>query len=225
MTMRSLGVRLVDASHLVALGLWIATLCAVGAAATGVFVMLPRIGVVLPEYAAYVQSLGGDPAREYGRLAGGMVMQPVFRAAGRAEVALAAITLGTLALQLTLLRARWPWRRPANWLRAALLAGCAALACLQTFERGPRMERTLTTAWMDARDGSFESANRVRENFESLHLRADREFRARLFVLIAALGLVAFAAVPRTGSERGDDATSTSSGRRPSRERREGAPT
>lgn len=224
MNMRSIGVRLVDAVHLVALALWIATLCAVGTAATGVFVMLPRIGVVLPEYAAYVQSLGGDAAREHGRLAGGMVMQPVFRAAGWAEVALAAIALGTLALQFTLLRARWPWRRPANWLRAALLAGCAALACFQTFERGPRMERTLTAAWIVAKNGQFDSANTARANFEALHIRADREFRARVFVLIAALALVAFAAVPRTGSGCCDEATSTSNRRPPPRDGREGAP-
>lgn len=196
MTMRGLAARLVDAAHVVALALWVAALCAVGVAATGVFVMLPRIGVELPEFSPYVQSLGGDAAREHGRLAGGMVMQPVFRGAGWAEVVLGSVVVGTLAVQLVGFRARWPLRRPSNWLRAALIACAAALVCIQALDRGPRMDRLLTGAWSAARDGSFESANSARAEFELLHVRANLEFRTRLALLIAAIGLAAVAAVP-----------------------------
>ncbi|MFO0874697.1 MAG: hypothetical protein U0575_12105 [Phycisphaerales bacterium] len=208
-TRARLATTAIDALHLLALSLWIATLVAVGAAAMGVFATLPRIGVELPRLAEYVQSLdatgdGGAAAhaRQMGILAGGMVMRPIFHVAAWAELTLAAITVVTLACQLLFLRGRWTWHCNGNWLRAALLVSCAWLATLHALDRGPEMEDLLDRAWTSAQEGRFADANDARALFDEAHLRADRRFRARLFALLVALAVTGAASAPDPRSAR-----------------------
>lgn len=199
MSPRVLLARVVDALHLLSLAAWMSAIVASGAAATAVFTMLPRSEVIVPAFAVHVDAAAPSSEerfREHGRIAGGMVMDPVFRWSDRAQAGLAVVALATFFIQVTAFRRRWPLpRRPLNVFRLACLLGAAALLAVQLGVLGPRMEQALHGWWDAARSGS-PSADSLRTSFDVDHVLANRLYTIRLLLVVAAIALLAMAAVP-----------------------------
>lgn len=191
--------RLVDAVHLLSIVLWIAALAGAGIAAMGVFSTLPTLDLELKEFTPYFERAGGVPdedlAREHGRVAGGMVMAPIFTTTDRAQNLLASIAVATLVIQLWCHRRAWPLRRTSNTLRALCVVAAAALVALHALHFAPRMNDALNGWWDAAREGDFAAAATARAAFDADHLRADALFRTRILLLLAAVALVATASV------------------------------
>ncbi|HMN95526.1 MAG TPA: hypothetical protein PKC43_04810 [Phycisphaerales bacterium] len=202
--------RLIDAIHLLSLALWLCAIAGAGIAAMGVFSTLPEVGLEVPAYRSYFERAGGVPdeelPREHGRLAGGMVMAPIFAATDRAQIILAAAAIVTLVLQLALFPAAWPLRRRSNILRTATLAAAALLLAFHAGMIAPRMDESLRGWWEGARSGDVERAAIARTAFDHDHLRADALFRARGVLVLAAIAFFATASVrPRDGRGQADD--------------------
>lgn len=200
MSTRTLVARVVDALHLLSLAAWMSAIVASGAAATAVFTMLPQSQVVVPAFSAHVDATAAsdeDRFREHGRIAGGMVMDPVFRWSDRVQVGLAVLALATFFIQVTAFRDRWPLpRRPLNGLRLACLLGAAGLLTAQLGLLGPRMEQALHGWWEAVRAGDSR-ADSLRTSFDVDHVLANRLYTMRLLLVVAAIALVAMAGVPR----------------------------
>lgn len=200
MSPRLLLARAIDALHLLSLAAWMSAIVATGAAATAVFTTLPRSEVIVPAFAAHVDATAGtseDRFREHGRIAGGMVMDPVFRWSDRAQAGVAVLALATFFIQVTAFRQRWPLpRRPLNVLRLVCLLGAATLLAVQLGLLGPRMEQALHGWWDAARVGDSR-ADSLRTSFDVDHVLANRLYTLRLWLVVAAIALVAMAGVPR----------------------------
>lgn len=196
--------RLLDTAHLLSLVCWVAALAGAGIAAMGVFSALPEMDIRLPEFAPYFERAGGVPdeelAREHGRVAGGMVMAPVFRWTDRAQLLFAAVAVVTLLLQFACHPGAWPIRRTSNALRALCVIAAASLVVVHAVRFAPRMEESLNGWWDAARRGDHATAATSRAAFDADHFRADALFRARLLLLLAGTALVATASV-RNGDE------------------------
>ena len=76
------------------MSLWMAAMVAAGVAAAGVFTTLPDLNPTLPEFAALDPSL-------HGRLASGLVTEPIFTASDIAQVVLSCIVLLCILLHTT----------------------------------------------------------------------------------------------------------------------------
>src|SRR5690606_27508887 len=129
--MRAMAI-LIDTIHWLALTLWTAALAAAGVAAVGAFSMLPRIGLQMPAFRTYLEAQGDNVSAGSGRIAAGMMMEPIFSATDFAQIALAAITLITLGIQVTVFQHRWPLNRPSNALRSLCVIVATALVSFHT---------------------------------------------------------------------------------------------
>ena len=91
------------------LTLWVAAIVSAAVAAGFVFGKLPSMGVTLDRFEHYDQA-------QHGRLAAGMVMEPVFAFVDLAQAAAGLVVVMAMAIQFTVLRS--PLKRFANWMRA-----------------------------------------------------------------------------------------------------------
>jgi hypothetical protein len=65
--------------------------------------------------------------REFGRIAGGLVMEPIFRRTDLAQAIAGGLAMVTVLAQLVAFPQRWPLARVATWLRPVLRGRrCAA---------------------------------------------------------------------------------------------------
>ncbi|MCA9286862.1 MAG: hypothetical protein KDA22_16680 [Phycisphaerales bacterium] len=192
--MRPLAV-LVDTAHWLAITLWTAALVAAGVAAMGAFSTLPRIGIQMPAFRNYVETNKGNMTTESGRIAAGMMMEPVFTATDFAQIALAAIAIATLGVQVTAFQSRWPLRRPSNAIRAFCVIVATGLVSFHTIAMAPSMNSSLRDWWTEARL-NLDGADAHRAAFNEKHVLADRLFRIRLGLLVVAVGCTAVAGVP-----------------------------
>lgn len=164
-----------------ALTIWIAAIASAGVAASGVFTVLPRLGLTIEQYEP---ALGGDTA-EHGRLAGGMVMEPIFAGADVAQVAAGIVLAITLILQLTIFNMRW--RSPANLIRTICIAMAVALVVIHVAAIAPRMNRELRAYWQAVSSNDQDSMRAHREAFDADHRGANRLYQWRLLALLVAV--------------------------------------
>jgi hypothetical protein len=181
---------IVDSLHVLALAAWLACLVSAGVAAVGVFTTLPSIDLELPRFAAYVDATTPPDRRasEFGRIAGGLVMDPVFRGTDLGQAVSAGLAVATLALQLLAFPKRWPLWRATSWLRVLLVIAAASLVAWHAAVVAPRMNEALH-AWWSAAAANEHSAAAFRAAFDDDHQRADLLFRLRLVLVLAALAL------------------------------------
>jgi hypothetical protein len=170
-----------------ALALWVSALVAGGVAAAGVFSVLPKLGLTLQRFEGY------DHA-EHGRLAGGMVMEPIFTTIDIAQAVVIVLVIMMLLLQLTLFRQ--PLRRPANVVRTICIAAAAALFVVRVATVTPSMNRELRAYWAAAEASRAADAAEHREAFDALHPVTSRMFNATLLLLLVAVAASAAASVP-----------------------------
>lgn len=179
--------KLCQGVYWLALTLWVSALVAAGVAAAGVFSVLPKLGLSLQRFNGY------DHA-EHGRLAGGLVLEPVFTAIDIAQAIVVVLVVAMLLLQLTLFRQ--PLRRPAHVVRTVCIMAAAALFVVRIMTVTPPMNRELRAYWAAAEAASASDAAEHRKAFDALHPVASRMFNATLLLLVVAVAASAAASVP-----------------------------
>lgn len=184
--------------------LWAATLLSVAVAAMGVFITLPKSNVVLPEFTAYVNATStteAAAAANYGRIAGGLVMAPVFAKTDQAQAILGSIAFVTFVARALLLRRCWRDQRLRTLLQGALIASALALVAWHNAVVAPRMDDALRSFWDHARAGEVAEADQARATFDADHHAADALFRVRFALVMTAIAVGA-----RRGAGIGGDA-------------------
>jgi len=196
-----------DVVHLLALVLWSAALLSVAVAAMGVFITLPKSNVVLPEFSGYVEATNSSEAAaaaDYGRIAGGLVMAPVFARTDQAQAILGSIAFATFVVR-SLLRSRWRSRRLGTFLQGALITAALVLVAWHNARVAPRMDQALQSFWEHARAGEIAEATAARARFDADHHGADFLFRVRFALVLGALVVSAVsggaARTPAPGAE------------------------
>lgn len=190
---------LLGALHVLTLGCWLAAIIAAGVSAMAVFTMLPKAEIVVPRFEPYIDATTPDRsaqglAREHGRLAGGMVMDPVFRWTDRVQAGLAVLALLSL-VGLGLRCGRSRRDRAVSALRLACVLVGGLLVAWQLAVLGPRMELALHGWWDAAASGDWSTATALRSSFDADHVAANRLYNIRLLLVVAALALAGFATV------------------------------
>jgi hypothetical protein len=180
-----------NAVYWISLMMWVACLVSAAVAAMGVFGTLPDLGMIIERYRP---ALGDDPA-EHGRLAGGMVMEPVFAATDWIQAAAAALVIVLLVVQFVFFHCSL--KSPSHFVRTLCIAGAGALLALHLFNVAPRMNRALRYYWQAIERNDQAAMTQYRDTFNADHFNADRLIRARLFLL---LGAVAFSGTAFTPS-------------------------
>jgi hypothetical protein len=170
-----------NAAYWLALTIWVAALLSAGVAAGGVFATLPRLGLLIERFRP---ALGDNPV-EHGRLAGGMVMEPIFTMTDIAQIGAACIVVFTLMVQFVVFHL--PWKSFANLLRAVCIAVAVALVVHHTFAMGPRMNRELRSFWQAAEQNDQVRMTAHRQAFDADHVLANRLFMFRLGILLLAV--------------------------------------
>jgi hypothetical protein len=166
------------------LAVWFAVAVAAGVAAMGTFTMLPSLDLTLAEYAAL-------PAEDHGRMAAGIVMQRIFRMVDVVQWVCAPLAVAlSVALAIGAGRCLLRSARLAAVLLAAVLFATYGLAL------APRMNASLEAYRDAARRGEVDDATAHRARFDEMHPMADGLLRANIFILLAAIGLLAADAAP-----------------------------
>lgn len=178
-----------------ALTVWVAVLVAAGVAAMSSFTTLPDpdLGVTLDRFAAF-------DAAEHGRIAAGLVMEPVFTFVDITQVAAAGVVVLMAALQMTLFRGRW--KSLMNLLRLACIAAALALLLTRVFTISPDMNADLRLYWQAAEAGNAEQALTHRASFDAMHETASTMFRWTLISLLVCVAASAVALGPRRPQHR-----------------------
>ena len=162
-----------------ALILWIGALISGGVAATAVFAILPDLGVQVERFDQY-------PTDEHGRLAAGIIMEPVFTGIDVAQVALGAIVLIAFIAELVMTkRRRWS---TSNVLRALALAVAAGTLAWRMTQIMPEMNRELVAYRTAAEAGDVTGAETHRVVFDEAHPMAARFMEATLISLLIVAG-------------------------------------
>jgi hypothetical protein len=175
------AMKICNAVYWLALTIWVAALVSGGVAAAGVFSTLPKLGILLPKYQP---ALGTDTA-EHGRLAGGMVMEPVFTAMDWVQVAAVVFVTVALALQFTVFRMRIT--SSGHLIRAICIGGAALVMIVQMATIAPRMNRELRGVWNAVDDRAAMESHRTA--FESDHHVANSLYTTRLILLLAGVAV------------------------------------
>ena len=161
-----------------ALTVWVGALIAAGTAAAATFRILPSMDLILPRFRAF-------PGDEHGRIAAGMVMEPLFTFVDVVQIAAAAIVVTMVAIQWLLLEDGR--RRLLNLLRVACVLLAAALLAYRAVAVTPDMNRDLRAYWAAAEAGDVEVAAAHRADFDAAHGGASDLFAATLALLVAAV--------------------------------------
>jgi len=177
------AMKICNAVYWVALTIWVAALVSGGVAAAGVFSTLPKLGILIPKYQP---ALGNDTA-EHGRLAGGMVMEPVFTAMDWVQVAAVVFVMVALALQFTVFKMRIT--SPGQLIRAICIGSAALVMIVQMTTIAPRMNRELRGVWNAVEVNDRAAMESHRAAFESDHHVANSLYTARLILLLAGVAV------------------------------------
>ncbi len=177
-----------------ALMCWVGVLIAAGVAATATFTTLPdpELGVTLERFAAF-------DSTEHGRIAAGLVMEPVFTFVDLLQIVAAFFVLITLVVQLLMLQGSWRWF--SNLIRMLCIAVAVGLFAWRTFTITPEMNSNLRAYWNAAEAGQIEIAENYRSAFDAQHGTASALFRGTLFALVIAVGASAVTLGPRVQRE------------------------
>lgn len=164
------------------MALWLSAMVAAGVAAAGVFAVLPGLNPTLPEFSAM------DPA-VHGRLASGLITEPIFTATDAAQVVLSCIVLLCIVLHWVVgAGAHRPIAR-IGWTMASLLA----MACLwsRIFLIMPGMNADLQAYRAAARNGNVDLATKAYDAFNSMHPTASTLMEAGTILALIAIGALA----------------------------------
>ena len=180
---------LVDGLHLLALSAWLSALISAAIAAVNVFPTLRDMPLTL---GAYPQV----PASDHWRYAAGEIMEGVFFLGDLVQFVAVPIVLVTLVLQ----HLRTPVQRPRLRIaRTIVIALAAALFALHATTIAPPMNRLLRAQWAAAAEGDLAAAAHAREEFQTLHVRADGILRLNLVLILAGIALMPAATHARNG--------------------------
>ena len=172
--------------------LWIAAMLSAAAAAIGVFSVLPELGPVLSEYG------GIDPA-SHGRLAAGLVTEPIFTATDMAQVLLSTMLVVSVCIH-------W-WKRVGadhpiarwTWTGTVLLAaGCFWYRMLMVM---PDLNQAMQRYHTAARSGDEAATARAFEVFGGMHPVASTLMEITLGLVLLGLGALAVLYTHRTPPE------------------------
>ncbi len=170
-----------NAVYWMGLTTWIAALVSGGVAAAGVFSTLPKLGVRIPRYEP---ALGSDAA-EHGRLAGGMVMEPIFTAMDLVQAAAVVFVVVPLLLQLTVFKMRL--RSPGHLIRTICITAAVGVMAFHMTLMAPRMNLELRARWAAIENNDQAAMEMHRAAFEADHHVADSLYSARLILLLVAV--------------------------------------
>jgi len=171
------------------MSLWMAAMVAAGVAAAGVFATLPDLNPTLPEFAALDPSL-------HGRLASGLVTEPIFTASDIAQVVLSCIVLLCILLHWTSGAGRHRPVARISWTVAGLLAAACLWARLLLVM--PRMNSELQAYRSAARNGDTELATASYDAFNALHPTASTLMEtSTVLAMVAIAALSILYALPR----------------------------
>ena len=168
--------------------LWIASIVAAGVAAAGVFAVLPGLEPTLPGYP------GLDPAA-HGRLASGLITEPIFTATDMVQVVLSLMLLVCIAVH-------W-WKRIGGgrhiarwtWTIACLLAaGCFWFRLVWIM---PDLNYFLRQYRNAAQTGDRDQAAIALKAFEAMHPTASTLMELTLALMLFGLCALAIMYTPR----------------------------
>lgn len=170
----------------ISLTTWVSVIVAAGVAATATFTTLPDpdLGLRLDRFAAFDQA-------QHGRIAAGMVMEPVFTFVDLVQIAAALGVVVMLLIQFILFRVS-P-RSLANIVRILCIALAIGLFTWRAFTLTPNMNSNLRAYWRAAEAGEMDTAMQHRAAFDAQHGKASATFRWSLVALIVAVGASAAA--------------------------------
>ncbi|MBX3355062.1 MAG: hypothetical protein KF724_05120 [Phycisphaeraceae bacterium] len=169
------------------------SIAAPGVAAIGAFRTLPKLGLSLPDYTAYA----GSESAVMGRIAAGMVMQPVFQMSMQATLllsfgALVAWILSQIGGAVTPRRGITRMTNVAIVLLCSLSLGALFQADALRSELGAYLEQ--------ARAGDKVEAEARREVFDRRHRAAERLNGVQFATALAAVAMAGLSLLPRRGS-------------------------
>lgn len=176
-----------------ALTTWVSVVVAAGVAATATFTTLPDLGLTIEQFAAFDQT-------QHGRIAAGMVMEPVFTFVDLVQVAAALFVVIALVLQVALFKVRG-WSL-SSLLRIACIAAAIGLFAWRAFTLTPEMNSNLRAYWRAAEAGQAEAAMQHRDAFDAMHAPASATYRWSLVALVLAVGASAVSLGPRPQVEQ-----------------------
>ena len=186
-----------NAIYWLSLTIWVAAILGAGIAAAGVFSTLPTLGLRIERFEP---ALDGDLA-QHGRVAGGMVMEPIFTFTDFAQAGAAALVVLMLVLQVAVFRMRL--LSPANLLRTLCIIAAVALVGYHMTSIAPRMNRELRSYWHALENADRTAMQAHRTAFDQDHVLADRLFKLRLALVIVAIAASAAAFTPSAPLNRG----------------------
>lgn len=162
--------------------LWMAAIAAAGIAAAGVFATLPELNPTLPEFSAM------DPS-VHGRLASGLITEPIFTATDAAQVVFTCIVLACIVLHWAVGAGSHRPVARIGWTLASLLA----MACLwsRIFLIMPDMNADLQAYRTAARNGDVDLATRAYDAFNSMHPTASTLMETGAILTLIAIGALA----------------------------------
>ncbi|MBG85239.1 MAG: hypothetical protein CMJ40_11930 [Phycisphaerae bacterium] len=172
--------------------LWIASMLSAAAAAIGVFSVLPELGPVLPEYG------GIDPA-SHGRLAAGLVTEPIFTATDMAQVLLSTVLVASVCIHWWKCVgadhpiARWTWTGTV-----LLAAGCFWYRMLLVM---PDLNLAMQRYHAAARSGDAAETALAFKAFDVMHPVASTLMESTLILVLLGLGALAVLYTHRTPRE------------------------
>lgn len=169
--------------------MWLSVLVAAGVAATATFSTLPKpeLSLTLERFAEFDQS-------QHGRIAAGMVMEPVFTFVDLVQVVAALGVVVTLILQIAFFHVRL-WSI-ANVLRMVLIAIAIGSFAWRAFTITPQMNSDLRAYWSAAEAGETETALHYRQSFDALHPKASTSFQWSMVALVLTVAASAVAIGP-----------------------------
>src|SRR5690606_13498352 len=137
-------------------------------------------------------------ADQHGRIAAGMVMEPVFTFVDLVQIGAALLVVAMVVLQLVLFRAHLArWYSVSNILRMLGMAAAIGLLVWRVFVLMPDMNSDLRAYWRAAESGEAETAMQHRAAFDAQHVAASATYRWSLIALLVVVGASAVAIGPR----------------------------
>tara|TARA_B100000674_G_C37741524_1_gene869105 strand:+ start:348 stop:923 length:576 start_codon:yes stop_codon:yes gene_type:complete len=162
--------------------LWIASMLAAAAAAIGVFSVLPELEPILPGYR-------GVAVASHGRLASGLVTEPIFTATDMCQVALSSVLLASIGIHWwKRIGAEHPFAR-WTWTATGLLAsGCFWYRMLAVM---PDLNRAMQRYHTAARSGDEAETALAFKAFDAMHPIASTLMESTLVLVLLGLGALA----------------------------------
>lgn len=155
----TLGRKLCECLHVLALGLWLGVLVMAGAVAAQVFPQMKAMDPHVPEFEAYT----GD----HWLIVAGAVGEFTFLTAD--FIQFGCVVLAILTLLASIIAFGLPLARISTMIRAGLLGIGVMLVAYEIFVLAPEMNLNLKQYWAAAKDGNMAEAQRFRDAFMANH--------------------------------------------------------